>query len=174
MSIHALPRLRLEVVLSLSLCRLRSSPVCFLRLKHAASCYTHADVLPSSSLRHCYFDSKMANQDIYRTPYDPVYGPTSVDSDEAYKATLTMPGRVAQTLFFTSHAFVGFVKNELGVSTVTDPPVGTIGDILYADDRVVTLEGARVLVEYCRAEMREIYLVDMMDNIKNESLRKRL
>eukprot|EP00752_Nemacystus_decipiens_P011836 g10499.t1 len=100
--------------------------------------------------------------DAHGVPFGAVYGPTSLDSEEVYEAKLAVPGKVAQRLFGASHPYRRMMEDKCGVAAVrgTGGPPDT-------DAMVVTLKGARLEVEYCRAEMRDMVVNTELGRVLN-------
>lgn len=98
--------------------------------------------------------------------YEPVYGPVSLDWEAVYEAKLAMPSKLAQHLFGEAHhPYLRSVENSCEITTATEPRGGS-GSSLDTDDVVATVKGARLAVEYCRAEMREAVVYMELGRVK--------
>lgn len=91
-----------------------------------------------------------------------MYGPPSLDSEGVYEAKLAVPGKDAQSLFGVSHPYRRMMEDKCGVTAVTGS-----GGPSDTDPMIVTLRGAHLPVEYCRAEMREMVLNTELARVQN-------
>lgn len=103
---------------------------------------------------------------MHGAPYEAEYVPAGFESRGVYEAKLAVPSKAAQHFFGASKPYVPFMEDRCGVTAAAD--LGGSGGM------VVTLQGSRRSVEYCRAEMRETVLNKEMGRVKRRRRTKHI